>query len=36
MTRYPGQDEKVSKGEAKSAVNVADHVRKVIREALRK
>ncbi|KPK77060.1 MAG: hypothetical protein AMJ79_04505 [Phycisphaerae bacterium SM23_30] len=35
-TRYPGQDEEVTKDEAETAVNVADRVREIVRTALRK
>ncbi len=35
-TRYPGQDEEVAKDEAEKTVNVAEHVREVVRIALRK
>jgi HEPN domain-containing protein len=35
-TRYPGQDDEVTKREAEIAVNVADQVREVVRIALRK
>ena len=35
-TRYPGEDERVTKQEALRAIDISEKVRKIVRKALRR